>query len=101
MGCSLGGGRLHTLSSSNGMTWSLLCLFTLGDGVGIVGFDIGGLVCTLRSGVISFIVTDWTGLPITLGGCTLSPVCDAFQKILANWRIACNWSSPNAANGAL
>eukprot|EP00957_Ditylum_brightwellii_P079862 6074402-Ditylum_brightwellii.AAC.1 len=61
------------------MAWGLLCLSTLRDGVGIVGFDIGGLVCTLRSGVFSFIVADWT----------------------ANWRIACNWSSPSAANGAL
>eukprot|EP00957_Ditylum_brightwellii_P043172 3271660-Ditylum_brightwellii.AAC.1 len=75
MGCGLGGGRLHTLSSLNGITWGLLCLFTLGDGVGIVGFDIGGLVYTLGSGEISFLVADWTGLPITLGGGTLSLVC--------------------------
>eukprot|EP00957_Ditylum_brightwellii_P039327 2975377-Ditylum_brightwellii.AAC.1 len=94
MECSLGGGRLHTLSSSNGITWGLLCQFTLGDDVGIVGFDIGGLVGTLRSGVISFLDADWTCLPITLRGGTLSPVCVAFSKILANWRIAYNWSSP-------
>eukprot|EP00957_Ditylum_brightwellii_P030788 2333078-Ditylum_brightwellii.AAC.1 len=78
MGCGIGGERLHTLSSSNGMTWGLLCLITLRDGVGIVGFDLGGLVCTLRSGVISFIAADWTSLPITLRGGILSPVCVTF-----------------------
>eukprot|EP00957_Ditylum_brightwellii_P153315 11668114-Ditylum_brightwellii.AAC.1 len=67
MGCSLGGGMLVTLSSSKGMTWGLLCLLALGDGVG------------------TFV---WVGLPITLGGGTLSP-------------IACNWSSPSTAKGAL
>eukprot|EP00957_Ditylum_brightwellii_P091044 6931449-Ditylum_brightwellii.AAC.1 len=78
MGCGLGGGRLVTLSSSKGMAWGLLCLFTLRDGVDIVGFDIGGLVCTLGSGVFSFIGADCTGLPITFGGGTLSLVCVAF-----------------------
>eukprot|EP00957_Ditylum_brightwellii_P007124 540521-Ditylum_brightwellii.AAC.1 len=78
MGCGLGGGRLDTLSSSNRMTWGLLCVLILGDGVDIFGFDIGGLVCTVGSGVISFIGVDCTGLLITLGGGTLSPVCVAF-----------------------
>eukprot|EP00957_Ditylum_brightwellii_P171532 13059043-Ditylum_brightwellii.AAC.1 len=78
MGCGIGGGRLDSLSSSNWMTWGLLCLFSLGDGVGIFDLDMGGLVCTLRSGVNSFIGVDWTGSPITLGGGTLLPACVAF-----------------------
>eukprot|EP00957_Ditylum_brightwellii_P114262 8712137-Ditylum_brightwellii.AAC.1 len=69
MGCGLGSGSLVPLSSSTGMTWILLCLLTLGDGVGIV---------------------DWGGLIITLGGGTVLPACVAFWKILANCRIACN-----------
>eukprot|EP00957_Ditylum_brightwellii_P064586 4901451-Ditylum_brightwellii.AAC.1 len=39
MGCGLGSGSLVLLSSSTGMTWGLLCLLTLGDGVGITGVD--------------------------------------------------------------
>eukprot|EP00957_Ditylum_brightwellii_P152681 11622179-Ditylum_brightwellii.AAC.1 len=78
MGCGLGGKRLDTLSSSNEMTWGLLCLFTLVDGVGIFAFDIDGLVYTLGSGGNAFIVADWTDLLITLGGGTLPPVCVAF-----------------------
>eukprot|EP00957_Ditylum_brightwellii_P121379 9256546-Ditylum_brightwellii.AAC.1 len=78
MGCSLGGGRLVTLSSPKGMTWGLLCLLTLGDGVGIFGLDIDCLVCTLGSGVNSSIVVVWVGLPITLGGGTLSSACVTF-----------------------
>eukprot|EP00957_Ditylum_brightwellii_P160908 12250738-Ditylum_brightwellii.AAC.1 len=72
MGCGLGGGRLVTMSLSKGISWGSLYLLTLGFGVGIFGLDIGGLVCTLGGGLNSSIVTDWTGLPITLGVGTLS-----------------------------
>eukprot|EP00957_Ditylum_brightwellii_P155482 11835126-Ditylum_brightwellii.AAC.1 len=67
MGCSFGDGRWPKLLSSNRITWGLLCLFTLRDGVVIVGFDIGGLVCTLGSGVIFLPDAAWIGVPITLG----------------------------------
>ena len=56
------------------MTWGLLCLLTLGDGVVILGL----LGCTLGSGETSSIVVDWGGLPITLEVDTLSLVCVAF-----------------------
>eukprot|EP00957_Ditylum_brightwellii_P086216 6560490-Ditylum_brightwellii.AAC.1 len=67
MGCGFGGGRWPKLSSSNRITWGLLCLFTLGDGV-----------CTLGSGVIFFLVADWIGVHITLGGSTSSLDCVSF-----------------------
>eukprot|EP00957_Ditylum_brightwellii_P038731 2927542-Ditylum_brightwellii.AAC.1 len=74
MECSLGSGSLVTLLSSTRMTWGLLCLLTLGDGVGIFGL----LVCTLGSGVTSSIVVDWGGSLITLGGGTFLLVCVTF-----------------------
>eukprot|EP00957_Ditylum_brightwellii_P116932 8919784-Ditylum_brightwellii.AAC.1 len=59
MGCSFSGGRCPKLSSSNGITWDPLFLCTLRDGVGVVGFNIGGLVCTLGSGVVFVPDTAW------------------------------------------
>eukprot|EP00957_Ditylum_brightwellii_P198600 15136457-Ditylum_brightwellii.AAC.1 len=44
---------------------------------------------------------DWGGLLITLGGGTLKLGCVAFSKMLDNFQIACNCSSPSAAKGAL
>eukprot|EP00957_Ditylum_brightwellii_P129765 9898430-Ditylum_brightwellii.AAC.1 len=44
---------------------------------------------------------DLGGLLITLGGGTLSLGCVAFSKMLDNFRISCNCSSPSAAKGAL
>eukprot|EP00957_Ditylum_brightwellii_P089326 6801297-Ditylum_brightwellii.AAC.1 len=78
MGCGFGGGRWPKLSSSNGITWGPLFLCTLGDGVCIVGFAIGGLVCTLGSGVVFVPTTFWIGDPTTLGGCTSSLLCVTF-----------------------
>eukprot|EP00957_Ditylum_brightwellii_P099382 7570142-Ditylum_brightwellii.AAC.1 len=78
MGCGFGGGRWPKLLSSNGITWVPLFLCTLGYGVGIVGFDIGGLVCTLGSGVVFVPDTAWSGVPTTLRGCTSSLLCVTF-----------------------